>query len=124
MNCQEDIARQLVEIYYNHEDWHVVRLPYDEALNYHAKRVKNGDIQVYIENGEVLGYCERHFLYNVCFLDNIWIKDMERRGKVFKGMCEQFFDTMPKYITHIMGHRGNNVKKVKISKWRISHGRN
>ena len=117
------IPEQLTDIYYKHEGWHAFKMPYDKALSYHAKRIKNGEIQAFIENGEVLGYSERHFLSNVCFLDNIWIKDNERRGKVFKGMQEQFFETMPKHITHIIGHNiSREVKIVKISKWRRNHG--
>lgn len=118
------IPEQLTDIYYKHEHWHAFKMPYDKAIKYHARRIKNGEIQAFIENGEVLGYCERHFLGNACFLDNIWIKNTERRGKVFRGMCEQFFDTLPKYITHIIGHRDNKAKISKISKWRLNHGRN
>ena len=124
LSTMKTIPEQLTDIYYKHEDWHAFKMPYDKALSYHDRRIKNGDIQAYIENGEVLGYCERHFLSNVCFFDNIWIKDTARHGKVFRGMYEQFFDTMPKHITHVIGHRGDRVIKAKIGKWRLSHGRN
>jgi len=132
INCQveniEDIVKQLVYIYEHYENWHVFKMPYPQALRYHEKRVKSGDIQVYVEDGEVLGYGERHFINNVCFLDNAWIKPTARRGKVFKALYKQFFNTLPDNITHIIGHRNDENRKckteiVKISKWRFSHGR-
>ncbi len=116
------IPEQLTDIYFRHEHWHAFKMPYKQAIRYHDKRVKSGEILVYLENSEVLGYCERHFVYNVCFLDNAWIKNTERRGKVFKELHKQFYETLPENITHIMGHRNNKLEKVKISKWRLSHG--
>jgi len=118
------IPEQLTDIYLKHENWHAFKMPYNQALRYHEKRYKDGTIQVYEENGEVLGYYERHFLYNVCFFDNTWIKNNGNGKQVFKELQKQFFETLPKDITHIIGHRNNIVKKVKISKWRKSNGRN
>jgi len=113
------ISKQLTDIYYKHEDWHIVRMSYKDALRYHEKRLNDGEIQVYVESGEVLGYYQRHFVYNVCFLDNIWIKKECRRGKVFKELCKQFWSTLPENITYIFGEdKGTTVHKVKISSWR------
>ena len=119
------IPEQLTEIYLKHEDWHAYKLSYAEAIDYHTKRFKNGEIQVYIDNGEVLGYYQRHFLYNACFLDNGWIKKECRLGKVFKELRKKFFETLPDNITHIFGHRDKyerRIEKVKIIEWRKHHG--
>ena len=122
------IPEQLTDIYIKYENWHAFKMGNEAAVRYHARCIDIGDIQVYVEDGEVLGYCQRHFVKNVCFLDNAWIKPTARRGKVFKALYKQFFDTLPDNITHIIGHRNDENRKckteiVKISKWRFSHGR-
>ena len=117
------IPEQLTDIYYKHEHWHAFKLPYNQAIRYHEKRIKNGEMQVYLENGEVLGYYERHFVYNVCFLDNAWIKKECRRGKVFRELYKKFWNTLPEHITHIFGEHEETVfRKVKINKCRRNHG--
>ena len=119
------IPEQLTDIYYKHEHWHAFKMPYHQALKYHEKRVKNGDIQVYIENGGILGYYQRHFVYNVCFLDNVWIKKEYRKGKVFKELYKKFFATLPAHITFIFGEHEETVfRKIRISQWRRNHGYN
>ena len=119
MIATQTIPEQLTEIYENFENWHAFKMSYDEALRYHTKRYNSGDIQVYQENGEVLGYYERHFVYNVCFLDNAWIKEDCRRGKVFKELYRRFFDILPENINCIMGEKqkiGGKLQKVLINK--------
>ncbi len=119
------IPEQLTDIYYKHEHWHAFKMPYKQAIRYHERRIKSGEILVYLENGEVLGYCERHFVYNVCFFDNAWIKEdcRDRRGKVFKGLYRQFWSTLPENITQIFWEREETVfRKAKISNLRRNHG--
>ena len=119
---EKDIPTQLTEIYFRWEQWHAFKMPYEEALAYHTKRYNSGDIQVYQENGEVLGYYQRHFVYNVCFLDNAWIKEDCRRGEVFKELYRRFFDTLPENINCIMGDKvklGGKLQKVLINKERL-----
>ncbi len=119
------IPEQLTDIYFRHEHWHAFKMPRKQAIRYHAKRVDSGEILVYLENGEVLGYCERHFVYNVCFFDNAWIKEdcRDRSGKVFKGLYRQFWNTLPDCITQIFWEREETVfRKAKISNLRRNHG--
>lgn len=117
------IATQLTDIYYKHEHWHAFKMSRNQAIQYHEDGIKKGDIQVYLENGEVLGYYERHFVYNVCFLDNVWIKDECRRGKVFRELYRKFWETMPDNIAHIFGEdKGTILRKVKISNFRRHYG--
>ncbi len=119
------VPEQLTDIYYKHEHWHVFKLPYYRAIRYHAKRLKTGEILVYLDKGEVLGYCERHFVYNACFFDNAWIKkEYGSCSKIFWELNKQFWATMPKYITHIFGEQGSVLRKVKISNWRKNNGIN
>ena len=112
------IPEQLTNIYFNEEPWHVTRMGNAEALKYHEQRFKSGEIKVYEENGEVLGYFQRHYVYNVCFIDNAWIKKDCRRGFVFRSLNTLFYETLPGQITHIMGHRQNKLHKVKIRRQR------
>ena len=112
------IPEQLTDIYYKHEHWHAFKMRREQAIQYHERRIKNGEIQVYLENGEVLGYYERHFVYNVCFLDNVWVNEKYRHGKVWKELYKKFWNTMPEHITHIFGEQGNVLHKAKISNWR------
>jgi len=111
------IPEQLTKIYYEEEFWHTVRMTYPEAINYHESKYKNGDIQVYIENGEILGYYERYLLWNCCILYNTWIKKDCRRGRVFVELKRRFFDTLPSNINVILGEKqklGGKVVKAII----------
>lgn len=122
MITTQTIPEQLTEIYLTQEKWHAFKMPYEEALKYHKRQLENGFISVYeSENGEVLGYYERHFVYNVCFLDNAWIKEGYRRGEVFKELYRRFFATLPDNINRIMGEKqklGGKLHKVFINKGR------
>ena len=102
------IPEQLTRIYMLKERWHKTRMDYPAALRYHQARYKNGNIYVYSENNRVLGYYERYFNFNVCFLYNVWVVRDKRRGKVFKELYRHFFKTMPNYITVIMGEKQKN----------------
>lgn len=106
------IPEQLTEIYFNHENWHESKMEYDEAYRYHSNRYHNGSIHVYEEDGEVLGYYERYFIYSTCFLHNVWVKDGHRHSKVFKTLYRHFFDTMPENITRIVGEKQKIGGKV------------
>lgn len=121
------IPEQLVDIYEKYEPWHDTRMQYKQAFNYHKSHYENGDIQVYqAEDGEVLGYFERYFLWNTCILYNAWIKKDRRRGKVFIELKKRFFETLPERINIITGEKqklGGKMQKVLISHWRKnSHG--
>jgi hypothetical protein len=117
MIATQSIPEQLTEIYFKNEPWHVFKMSYQEALDYHTRGYNNGDIHIYEDNGEVLGYYERHCVFNVCFLDNIYIKDGHRKGRVFHNLYRHFFATLPKNITHIMGEKqktNGTMHKVKV----------
>lgn len=111
------IPEQLTKIYFEEEFWHTVRMSYPEAIQYHESRYKNGDIEVYTENGEVLGYYERYLLWNSCVLYNLWIRQDCRRGRVFKELKRRFLSTLPKNITIILGEKqklGGKLMKARI----------
>lgn len=112
---EKDTVSQLVDIYFNHEPWHKNRMTYDQAVQYHSNRYNHGFIHTYQENGEVLGYYERYFIEDKCFLYNIWVK--EKQGVVFKKLYHHFFDTMPDNIRYIVGEKvklGGKYQKVKM----------
>ena len=99
--CQEDIVQQLVYIYDHFEYWHAIRMPYDEAIDYHRRALEDGSIHVHVVNGEVLGYYQREFLGHECFLMNVFAFDRD----TFKAMKKHFFETMPEHITCIVGEK-------------------
>lgn len=117
MIATQTIAEQLTDIYFRYENWHIFKMSYKQALDYHSQQLREGNIHVVDDNGEVLGYYEKHFVYNVCFLDNVFVKDGHRQGRVFHELCRHFFSTMPDNITHIIGEKvklDGKVMKVKI----------
>jgi hypothetical protein len=123
MVITQSIEEQLTDIYFRDEWWHTARMSYEVALEYHRKRVDNGSIHTYEENGEVLGYYERYFKDDICILFNVWVKDGHRKGKVFRELYRHFFSTMPSGIDYISGEKqkvGGKYQKVKIR--RIDHG--
>ena len=117
MIATQTIPEQLTEIYLTKEHWHAFKMLYEEALQYHIKRYNSGDIQVYQENGEVLGYYEREILWNVCFLKNAFIKEPYRKGKVFRELYNRFFETLPSSVKYIVGEKqrfGGKWMKAKV----------
>lgn len=116
-----DIAEQLTEIYLKDEWWHEFKLPKEEAIAYHEGRLKSGAIYAYIENKEVLAYYERYFIYNVCFLHNVWVRGDQRGGRVFRALSKHFFSTMPREITKVIGEK---QKLGGITRERKIYGRN
>ena len=115
------IPQQLTEIYKLEEDWHLTRMTDEVAFQYHRKRYDRGNIQVYHENDEVLGYYERYIVGDICYLYNTWIKKDHRCGKVFRELYKRFFKTMPNEVTKVMGQRhkfNSRIETALISKWR------
>ena len=113
------IPEQLVDIYENYEWWHKTRMTHKDSIQYHKSRYENGDIQVYEEYGEVLGYYERYFTGDTCILYNVYVKKDYRRGEVFKQLKKLFFLTLPLHITHIEGEKqklGGKIMKALITK--------
>lgn len=124
MILTQSIPEQLTEIYFNNEDWHVFKLSYESALCYHTDGLAAGNIHTYEENGEVLGYYERHFVLNVCFLDNVFIKEGHRKGRVFRELCRHFFSTLPENIIQIIGEKQKlKGKVVRANIGRIRNGK-
>lgn len=117
MIAELDIVQQLVEIYEKYEWWSKDKMSFEAAIRYHKKRLDNGDIYVYEENGEVLGYYERYITGDTVLLHNLFIKEGHRRGKVFKELYRHFFQTLPlgiKYITGTKQKIGGKFQKVLI----------
>jgi hypothetical protein len=100
----KSIPEQLTEIYAD-EPWHNPRMNYEDALVYHTDRYNKGDIYVYRDNGEVLGYYEREIKSNICFLKNVYVKKVYRKGRVFRELCNHFFLTMPSFVEYITGEK-------------------
>jgi hypothetical protein len=121
MLATKSIAEQLTDIYFEEEWWHTTRMTYEQALNYHQTRLDTGAIYVFEKEGEVLGYYERYFRNNVCFLHNVFVKDIFRRGEVFKGLCRHFFSTMPDHIEYVEGEK---QKLGKLVTEKIKRGKN
>lgn len=112
---EKSIVEQLCDIYYHKEYWQKDILSPDLAVKYHQRALGKGNIQVYEENGEVLGYyevwrinfeqfgrlvCHTEDFYandedttngNIAYVANVWIKPEHRKGKVFRELKLRFF---------------------------------
>ena len=125
ITLEKNIVEQLVDIYEKEETWHTSRMTHEEAIQYHKERYDKGDIEVYVENGEVLGYYERYILWNVCILYNAWIRKDQRWGKAYRELRRRFFSTLPKNVESIIGEKqklGGKLMKAVIRRNR--HGFN
>ena len=113
----KSIIEQLVEMYYKEEWWHKIIMPPDEAFDYHREHCEKGDIYTHVKDGVVLGYYERYFNGDICFLANLYVRGDLRRSKVTKELYKHFLDTMPPHINYIVGEKqkvGGKMQKVKI----------
>lgn len=100
------IPEQLTKIYLEEETWHTQKMSYDKALEYHKTRWEKGQIHTQEnEKGDVVGYYERYFVDDKCFLYNLWIHKDYRQGKVFRELYRHFFGTMPSNIKYIVGEK-------------------
>lgn len=111
----EHIVDQLIKIYYDEEYWHNKKLPHDEAVKYHMKMLRDGNIVYYEELGVVLGYyevwritfeqfgrliCKVPFSSyqenvkdgNIAYVANVWVDKKFRRGNVIRLLKFQFFN--------------------------------
>lgn len=109
-----NIIEQLTNIYYTQEWWQKNKLPFEEAVKYHARLFEKGRIIVYEEEGKVLGYveswrinyeqfgriiCHNGFSAylenvndgNICYVANCWIHPEWRGGNVYKALRLKFF---------------------------------
>ena len=105
----------MTDIYFKDEDWHFQKMPYGSALRYHQRGLDDGSITVYVADGEVLGYYERRFVDNTCFLYNLYVKPQKRMGKVIKSLKRVFFGAMPVNIDKVIGRRGDKMSFHKRS---------
>jgi hypothetical protein len=100
-----EIAEQLTEIYFTKENWHKTRMNGAEALKYHYEEYAKGNIHIYEEEGQILGYYQRFFKGDTCILFNVWVAEGHRKGKVFRELYKHFFGTMPLNIKYITGEK-------------------
>ena len=110
----ETIIQQLLEIYYNFENWHKKIMPNDEAYKYHQKLLAKGNIICHTKDGIVLGYIEvwcvnaqqfNKIKYNnfypmneetnkgtIGYLANCWIKEEYRNNGIYKILKDKFME--------------------------------
>ena len=106
---------QLLKIYYSEEFWHKTKMPYDEAYDYHKKRLEDGRIYIIVKDGKVLGYYEREINGDTCFLKNVFVIKEYRFNGVFKELYKHFFLTMSKNIKYVIGEKqsvGGKMQRV------------
>jgi len=110
----DTIAEELTEIYLKNEWWHTKKLSKSEALKYHKALLDKGNILVYREDNELLGYvefwninfeqfgkliCKEPFSPliqnvtdgNIAYLANTWINPKYRHTKVYRILKMNFF---------------------------------
>jgi hypothetical protein len=125
MIATKDIPEQLAQIYIKEENWHLSKMPLEEAIRYHTKLYYQGNIQIYEIEGVVLGYFEVWYINfeqfgrlvahvpfsgyheniisgNLAYVANTWIHPDYRKGAVYKILRNRFFK-MSNHCTHYCG---------------------
>jgi hypothetical protein len=118
---ENSITSQLVDIYNKYEFWHTTRMTLESAYDYHQKRLDDGRIFCVVVDDVVLGYYEREFQGDECFLKNVFVMPGFDRGFVWKKLYKHFFRTMPSNIKYVTGDKvklGGAWQKVLITKAR------
>ena len=108
-----EVARQLTKIYDEEEWWHVRRMPWKIAYDYHKKLYLQGNIKIVEDLDVILGYYELYFINreqlkritvdnrfcadgediqsgDIAYLANCWVDKKLRRGWVFKRLYDMF----------------------------------
>jgi hemolysin-activating ACP:hemolysin acyltransferase len=111
----KSVIQQLNDIYFTYETWHKQRETLCGITNYHNEQIDKGNLRVYVEDGEVLGYfevwkVESHQLErilnnekfiapfedtttgNIAYLANLWIVNDDRKFRVMKQLRKLFFE--------------------------------
>ena len=115
MLATKTIAEQLAEIYETFS-WKNPEVSYDYIVNYYQDMLDKGNVYV-IEDSEILGYYERRFENDTCFLLNVYAVSKD----IFKQLYRNFFNTMPLYINYVKGEKqklGGKMVLEHISKAR------
>lgn len=56
------LLSQFLDIYYNKEDWHHVKMSEDQAYSYFKQQLENGNLIYYEKNQRLYGYIELWFI--------------------------------------------------------------
>lgn len=105
------IIEQLYDIY-KQTPWQNQEIPHDKVISYYQEMLDKNLIYIINIDGELLGYYERWFIEDTCFLVNVYSTSKQ----VFKQLYRHFFNTMPKNINYVQGEKqkigGKMVKEV------------
>lgn len=139
------IVDQLTEIYLHEETWHKSKLNKEEADNYHATLLQQGNIITVSENDLLCGYVEfwrlnfEQFGRIICgepfsalhenvsngqiaYVANTFIHKQYRHGEVYRMLRDRFFEAN-KLCTHFVGEaRRKKTAPLKIFKRGEIHG--
>jgi len=108
------VVQQLNDIYWKEEHWQSHSLTPADITNYHQWMIDKGNLQYYMEDGEVLGYWECWMITseqlnriltnekfaapledtqmgNIAYLANVWMVNDDRRKRTFKNLHDRFF---------------------------------
>ena len=99
MQTLTNIIEQLYDIWLE-TPWQE-KVSKEEIIHYFDNMLASGGIYVIEEDGELLGFYERIFKDDTCFLKNVFAF----RPGIFKKLYRHFFDTMPYYIKKITGDK-------------------
>ena len=88
------------------------RVPKDVIMEYFEWMLASSGIYVIEREGELLGFYERRFEDDTCFLINVFAFEIG----IFRQLYRHFFNTMPKDIKYVKGNKQKLHGKEVIEK--------
>lgn len=134
-----DLAKQLTDIYLNHETWHTTKLDEASANSYHQQLLDSGNIITISDGDTLIGYVEywrisyEQFGRLICgepfsavhedvqtgqiaYVANTFVLPEYRKTEVYKRLRDRFFEAN-KLCTHFVGEaRRKRSAPVKVFK--------
>jgi hemolysin-activating ACP:hemolysin acyltransferase len=135
-NQDISIINQLNHVYFNFENWHKHRETLAGITNYHNEQIEKGNLRVYTENNELLGYyelwlIEQHQLErilneerfiapfedtthgDIAYLANLWVKNDDRKYRTMRELRKLFFE-QTKHCIGWIGHETKRKNRLRI----------
>ena len=135
----DEIVKQLTQIYLREEKWHSTYLDEESANEYHKELLQRGNILSCSQGDLLLGYvefwrinyeqfgriicgegfsalCEDVIHGYIAYVANTYIRPEYRKGEVYKMLRDRFFE-FNKDCTYFVGHaRRKKSEPVKVFK--------
>lgn len=115
MVIEKTIIDQLVDIYRN-ITWQNQVISDEDIAKYYQYMIDRKQLFVVEDSGRLLGYYERRFNRDICFLINVYVIPEESGSMVFRKLYKHFFATMPLNIKYVQGEKQKLKGRVMIER--------